>query len=72
MPYFLLIDDKTWRLPLNTDQHRLHAAIRQSMADGQPTVIQVELGDDPRGQIGLIVNGRAVGQYAVVELPEPG
>lgn len=70
MPKYLLLDDKTWRLPATADERRIHEALRQSMADGNPVAIGVELGDDPRGQVSLTVNGSAATQFTIVDLPE--
>jgi hypothetical protein len=67
---YLRIDGETWKVPAGVDPDELHKRLLEAIDAGRTEVIWVELGDDPPSQIPLVVNGRAVGTAAVVELPD--
>lgn len=67
MPTFLRIDGDTWRLPATVNPGQIHGQIVKAMQDGEIIQIPVELGDDPRGQTSLTINGRALAQFALVD-----
>ena len=59
-----------WRLPAETDLDDLRSEIESAMLQSRPTVISVEMHDDPRTVGKLILNGRVLATAAAVELPE--
>ncbi len=71
MPLHLMIDNTVWRLPATVNPSDIHSQILNAMHGGDVISIPVELGDDPRGQTSLTINGRATGQFALVDLPDP-
>jgi hypothetical protein len=64
------MEGEVWRLPADANAHAIHQQIVQAMQSGAIIQVPVELGDDPRGQTSLTINGRAAAQFALVELPE--
>lgn len=70
MPTFLRIEGETWRLPANVNAQSVHQQIVHAMQNGTVTQVPVELGDDPRGQTSLTINGRAAAQFALVQLQD--
>lgn len=70
VPLHLKIDSAVWRLPTTVNPGDIHAKIFHAMQGGDVITIPVELGDDPRGQTSLTINGRSVGQFALIELPD--
>jgi hypothetical protein len=72
MPTYLRMEGEVWRLPANANARSIHQQIVQAMQSGAIIQVPVELGDDPRGQTSLTINGRAAAQFALVELPDQG
>lgn len=67
MGSYLRIDSEIWRLPADLDPTVVHSSVVQAMQGGQVIRIAVEtVGDSPR-QTYLTLNGRAIGQFALVE-----
>ena len=67
MATYLRIDGETWRLPATTNAAQVHAQITQAMQEGEVVNVPVETADDPRGQTSLTINGKAVGQFALLQ-----
>jgi hypothetical protein len=68
MATFLRIDADTWRLPGTVNAAQIHGQIRSAIQEGNVISIPVGMADDPRGQTSLMINGRAVGHFAPVEI----
>jgi hypothetical protein len=72
MTTYLRIEGEVWRIPANANAREIHQRIVQAMQRGEVVQVPVELGDDPRGQTSLTINGRAASQFALVEVPDQG
>lgn len=71
MALYLVADGQYWRLSGGVDGHKLRETIRDGMEAGTPHTLEVHVALDPgREATVLLLNLRAIGQAAVVDLKE--
>jgi hypothetical protein len=70
MATHLRIDGETWRLTASLDPEVVQSSIVRAMKGGEVIRILVETTDGRRDRTYLTISGRAVGQFALVEVEE--